>query len=69
MVEPGGKTLFVMSSGKVSYKFVVTHRTKIQIDGAKASIDELGNQARKQVTVTFVARPSGNVAQSLSIGG
>lgn len=69
MVEPGGKTLFVMGSGEVSYKFVVNEKTRIEVDGAKTSIENLGNQANKQVTVTFVARPSGNVAQSISVSG
>ena len=69
MVEPGTKAVFVMGSGEVSYKFLVTGKTKIAIAGTKASIDELANQAQKQVTITFVARPHGNMAQSISVSG
>ena len=69
MVEPGTKAVFVMGSGEVSYKFLVTRKTKIEIAGTRASIDELANQTRKEISVTFVARPNGNVAQSISVSG
>ncbi|HXH50915.1 MAG TPA: hypothetical protein VNM47_16350 [Terriglobia bacterium] len=69
MVEPGTKCMFVMGSSEVSYKFVVTNKTRIEIGGAKGSVEELANQAQKQVTVTFVARPNGNFAQSISVSG
>jgi hypothetical protein len=69
MVEPGTKSVFVMGSGEVSYRFQITNKTKIQIDGTKASIDELANQGNKQVTVTFVARRNGNIAESISVSG
>lgn len=69
MVEPGTKSVFVKGSGDVSYKFLVTEKTKIEIEGSKASIEELGNQSNKQVTITFVARRNGNIAQSISVSG
>jgi hypothetical protein len=69
MVEPDTMSVFVTGSGEVSYKFVVTNKTKIEIDGTSSSIDELAAQTRKPATITFVARPSGNFAQSISIGG
>lgn len=69
MVEPGTKSVFVMGSGEVSYKFLVTPKTKIQIDGTKGTIEDLAGQAQKQVSVTFVARRNGNMAQSISVSG
>ena len=69
MVEPGTKTVFVTGSDEVSYKFLATKRTKIEIGGTASSFDELASQTQKQVTITFVARPNGNFAQNISIGG
>ena len=69
MVEPGTKSVFVMGSGEVSYRFQVTAKTKIEIDGTKASIEDLAGQTEKQVRVTFVARRNGNMAQSISVSG
>ncbi len=69
MVEPGTKALFVTGSGEVSYKFLVTNRTKIEVGGTTSSLDELASQTQKQATITFVARPNGNFAQDISIGG
>jgi hypothetical protein len=69
MVEPGTMSVFVTGSGEVSYKFTVTNKTKIEIDGASSSIDELAAQTQKPVTVTFVARSTGNFAQSITVGG
>ena len=69
MVEPAEKAVFVMGSGEVSYKFLVTGKTNIEVNGTKASIDELANQTRKEISVTFVARARGNMAQSISVSG
>ena len=69
MVEPGTKALFVTGPGEVSYKFLVTNKTKIEVDGTTSAPNELASQTQKQATITFVARPNGNFAQDISIGG
>lgn len=69
MVDPGAKAVFVMGSGEVSYKFLVTPKTKIQINGTSSSFDNLAGQTNKEVTITFVARPNGNMAQNINISG
>jgi hypothetical protein len=67
IVEPGKKSIFVTTSGGVSYKFVATAKTKIQINGTPSSMDELAEQSDKEATVTFVARPKGDVAQRIAV--
>ena len=69
MVEPSTKAMFVTGSDKVSYKFLITDRTKINIGGTASSLDELASQTQKPVSITFVARANGNVAQNISVGG
>jgi hypothetical protein len=68
-VEPGTKSVFVTGSDEVSYKFLVTNKTKIEIGGTTSSIEDLAGQTQKQVTITFVARRNGNFAQSISVSG
>jgi len=69
MVEPGTRTVFVTGSDNVSYKFLVTNRTKIEVGGTASSIGALAGQTGQQVTVTFVARPNGDMAHSISVSG
>ena len=69
MVQPGAKAVYVEGSGGVSFQFLVTNKTRIEVDGAKATIDDLANQTQKQVTVTFVARPNGDMAHSITVSG
>lgn len=69
MVDPSEKSVFVTGSDGVSYKFLVTPKTKIEIDGTKSSLNELADQTQKQITVTFVARPNGNFASSITVSG
>lgn len=69
IVETGTKSVFVMGSGGTSYKFLVTPKTKIEVDGTKGTIEDLAGQTQKQVSVTFVARRNGNMAQSISVSG
>jgi hypothetical protein len=44
MVEPSTKSVFVMGSSEGSYKFLVTPKTKIEIDGTKGTIENLAGQ-------------------------
>lgn len=69
MIEPSEKSVFVTGSSGVSYKFLVTRKTKIEIGGTASSFEDLVSQTQKQITVTFVARPSGNFAKSITISG
>lgn len=69
MVKPGTTALFVTGSGEVPYKFFVTNKTKIDVGGTASSLDGLASQTQKQATIAFVARPKGNFAQVISIGG
>lgn len=69
IVEPGKKSLFVSASNGVSFHFLVTGRTKIHINGTRSTIADLAQLAQKQATVTFVARPRGDVAQSITVSG
>lgn len=67
IIEPGKKSIFVTSSGGVSFHFLVTKRTKIQIGGTSSTIAQLADQAHEQATVTFTARARGDVASSISV--
>jgi hypothetical protein len=69
MVEPSAKTIFVTGSNEVSYKFLITNKTKIEIGGTRSPLHELASQTEKPVTVTFVARADGNFARGISISG
>jgi hypothetical protein len=68
-VEPGTRSVFVMGPDEVSYKFLVTSKTKIEISGTTSSIEDLAGQTHKPIMVTFVARRTGNFAQSISVSG
>lgn len=67
IIEPGKKSVFVSGPGGVSYKFLVTPRTKIQIGGTTSSFNDLVSQTQKKATVTFLARPKGDIAQSITV--
>lgn len=69
MVEPGTRAVFVTGTDNVSYKFLVTSKTKIEVGGTASSIDALAGQTGQQVTITFVARAKGNMAQSITVSG
>ena len=69
MVEPGTKAIFVTGSDNVSYKFLVTNKTRIEVNGTASSIGALASQTNQPVTITFVARPNGNMAHSITVSG
>lgn len=69
MVVAKKKLVFVTASGGVSYDFLVTKKTKVEIGGRPSACKQLIGQAGKPATVTFVARPKGNFAQSISVSG
>ena len=63
------QNLVVLTSGGVPYNFKVTKATKIQVGGSKATFDDLVSQTQKEASVTFVARPTGNDAKSITVTG
>ncbi len=67
IVKPTTRTVFVNGPDNVSYKFLVTHRTKIKVAGTASSIAALASQTDRQVTITFVARAKGDVAHSITV--
>lgn len=67
VVKPNTRAVFVNGPNNVSYKFLVTHRTKIEVAGTPSSISVLASQADKQVTITFVARAKGDMAHSITV--
>ena len=67
MVEPSAKTVFVTGSDNISYKFLITNKTKIEIGGTRSPLHELASQIQKPVSITFVARADGNFARDISI--
>jgi len=69
MIEVDQKLVIVEASGGVPFDITVTPQTKIEISGSSATFDQLVEQTQKQVTVTFVARPNGDIAQSISVSG
>jgi len=67
LIEVDQKLVIVEVSGGVPYDITVTPKTRIEINGISSTFDDLVGQTQKQATVTFVARPNGDVAQSISV--
>lgn len=66
MIVVDQKMVVVESSG-IPYDITITKKTKIDINGTTSTFSDLVGQTQKQVTVTFVARPKGDFAQSISV--
>ena len=67
IIEPGKKAVFLSAANGVSYQFLVTPKTRIQVAGAKTTIAQLADQANEHATVVFVARPQGDFAHSITV--
>ena len=67
IVGSKNKDIFVTSSDGIPYHFVVNKQTKIEIGGASASFEKLADKTGSQVAITFVARPQGNFAKSITV--
>jgi hypothetical protein len=67
IIEPGKKAVFLSAANGVSYQFLVTPKTRIQVAGAKTTIAQLADQANEHATVVFVARPQGDFARSITV--
>lgn len=67
MIVVDQKMVVVEASGGVPYDITITKKTKIEINGTASTFSDLMGQTQKQATVTFVARPKGDFAQSISV--
>lgn len=61
------QNLVVLTSDGIPYNFKVTKATKIEVAGSQASFNDLVSQTQKEASVTFIARPTGNVAKSITV--
>lgn len=66
MIIVDQKVMVVEASG-VPYDITITGKTKIEINGTPSTFNDLVGQTQKQATVTFLPRPDGDIAQSVSI--
>lgn len=67
MIVVDQNLVVVTANGGVPYDFTVTPKTKIQVGGTPSSFDGLADQVEKEASVTFIARPNGDFAQSITI--
>lgn len=70
LVDAGQKVVVVTDSNGIPFDLKVTGRTKIQVNGQKASLDSLSDQTNKQATVKYRdGLNRGLIAESIEIGG
>lgn len=69
MIVPDQKLVVITANGGVPYDLTVTGKTRIEVGGARSSFHGLAGQAQKQASVTFIARPDGDIAQSITVSG
>ncbi|MEJ2007557.1 MAG: hypothetical protein P8Z30_05260 [Acidobacteriota bacterium] len=69
LIEVDKNLVVVEASGGVPYDITVTPKTRIEIDGLPATFDQLLGHTQRKATVTFVPRPTGDIAQSISVVG
>jgi ABC-type amino acid transport substrate-binding protein len=68
-VDTNGKLLIVTDSDGVPFNFVVTPRTRIEVNGKKGNFDGLAGNSNQQVTVKFMDHLKGGLmAQSVQVG-
>ena len=67
MIAVDQKLAVVTTAGGVPYDFTVTGKTQIQIAGSRSSFNNLAEQVQKEATVTFIARPNGDIAQNITV--
>jgi len=68
MVDAAKKIVVLTDSNGVPFDFIVTHRTHIQVNGAKSTLSELADQTNKQASVKFMDRmKAGQFAQAIDV--
>jgi hypothetical protein len=69
-VDPNGHLVIVTDSNGTPFDFVVTHLTRIEINGKRDRLSALADQSNQQVTVKFRDDlRSGLRAESVQLGG
>lgn len=68
MIVVDQKLVILEASGGVPYDITVTQKTKIEINGKSSTFDDLVGQTDTEATITFIARPNGDFAESIAIG-
>lgn len=66
IIDVNQKVMVVESSG-VPYDITITGTTKIEVNGTPSNFNDLVGQTQKQAKVTFIPRPKGDIAQSISV--
>ncbi|MGH9445678.1 MAG: hypothetical protein ACRD3O_08130, partial [Terriglobia bacterium] len=69
-VDPNSKLLVITNSNGIPFDFVVTHFTRIDVNGKRGNLSALADQANQQVTVRYRdGLRRGLMAQSVQLGG
>ena len=68
MVDPAKKLLIVTGPKGVPFDLVVTRATKIESGNQKLTLDALGKDLQKNISVRFVPERSGDIARSIRVG-
>ncbi len=70
MVEAQQKVVVVNDSNGTPFNFMVGKGTKIEVNGKKGTLDDLGGQSNQQVSVKYRDRlDKGLTATSIEVGG
>ncbi|MGH9360151.1 MAG: hypothetical protein ACRD22_13220 [Terriglobia bacterium] len=68
MVDAANKIVVVTDSNGVPFDFKVTHRTRIDVNGNRASLSQLADQTNKQASVKFMDRmKAGQFAETIKV--
>ena len=66
-VDVDAKLLFVQTSDRVSYSFIVGPATRISSGSQQIALADLARYAGKPASIKFVATRQGNIARSIEI--
>ena len=65
-VDVAASTVTITSAG-IPYAFQLTKKTKIEIDGKNGDLEALSKALDQQVTIRFVPRSDGNIADQIQV--
>jgi hypothetical protein len=69
-VDPNSRLVIVTDSNGIPFDFVVSHLTRIDVNGKRGSLSGLTDQANQQVTVKYRdGLRRGLMARSIQLGG
>jgi hypothetical protein len=69
MVDPGQNLVVVETSGGVPFDMVVTRNTRMMSGNRAVSLQNLKQDTNQTVTVKFIPKGRGDVAETIRIGG